>query len=114
MSLEQNSTVDGQVMQKITKSRIYEVPVLMRALDILEFLCGSDAPLRMNEISDATCVAPTTTYRILQTLSRRGYIAQNLEGRFSVMSVPGKGVASSPSEGDAGVHVPGGIGEIQP
>jgi len=104
LSLKQNSTGDGRVMQKITESRLYEIPVLMRTLDILEFLCGSDTPLRTNEISDATGVPRTTTYRILQTLSRRGYIAKDVKGRFSVLSMPGKSVASSRIQDGAGVH----------
>ena len=72
-------------MLKITKSRFYLVPVLMRTLDILEVLLRSDAPLKMNEISQRTGISKTTTYRILRTLVYRGYVGQDLEGRISML-----------------------------
>jgi DNA-binding IclR family transcriptional regulator len=75
-------------MLMVTKSRFYLVPVLMRALDILELLSRS-TPLKMGEISLAVDVSPTTTYRILQTLVHRGYLAQDLEGKFTVVNRPG-------------------------
>ena len=75
-------------MLRVTKSRFYLVPVLMRTLDILELLVRSNAPLKTNEISRVTGVSPTTTYRILRTLVYRGYLAQDLEGRFSMLNRP--------------------------
>ena len=82
-------------MQTVTNRQSNLVPVLMRTLDILEFLCGSDIPLKSNEISNATGVPLTTTYRIMQTLLRRGCVAQDMGGRFSILSLPAKGVISS-------------------
>lgn len=76
-------------MLRVTKNHFYVVPVLMRALDILEFLCERDSPIRMNEIATVTGVSQTTTYRILRTLVHRGYLAQDLEGRFSILRKPG-------------------------
>jgi ribose transport system substrate-binding protein len=76
-------------MFKTTKSRFYLVPVLMRALDILELLSRTPTPLKMGEISLAVDLSPTTTYRILQTLVQRGYLAQDLEERFTVVNRPG-------------------------
>lgn len=73
-------------MQKVTKRQPYSVPVLMRALDILEFLRGSDIPLKPDEISNATGVSRTTTYRILHTFVRRGYVAQDPRGKFCFLS----------------------------
>lgn len=72
-------------MLKITKSRFYLVPVLMRTLDILEALSNSDGPLKMNEISQKTGISKATTYRILRTLVYRGYVSQDIEGRFSML-----------------------------
>jgi hypothetical protein len=72
-------------MLKITKSRFYLVPVLMRTLDVLETLANSDVPLKMNEISHKTRISKTTTYRILRTLVYRGYVGQDIEGRFSLL-----------------------------
>ena len=71
-------------MLKVTRNRLYVVPVLMSSLDILEFLSRTEVPLKMNEISDATGVPLTTTYRILQTLVHRGYLAHDAEGRYSL------------------------------
>ena len=42
----------------------------------------------MNDISRATGVSQTTTYRILRTLVHRGYLSQDLEGRFSMLNRP--------------------------
>ncbi len=44
--------------------------------------------LNMNDISRATGVSQTTTYRILRTLVHRGYLSQDLEGRFSMLNRP--------------------------
>jgi len=55
----------------------------MRTLDILELLFRNNSPLKTNEISDIVRVPRTTTYRILRTLVHRGYVSQDLEGRFS-------------------------------
>ena len=64
------------------------VPVLMSTLDILEFLAGTEVPLKMNEISDATGVPLSTTYRILQTLVYRGFLAHDDEGKYSLANLP--------------------------
>jgi len=77
-------------MKKVAKRQPYSVPILMRALDILEFLRTSDIPLKPDEISNATGVSRTTTYRILHTFGLRGYVAQDAGGRFSFLSVPTK------------------------
>jgi hypothetical protein len=71
-------------MLRLTKSGSYSVPVVERALDILEVLHGSDFPLKTNEISSMAKVSRSTTYRILRTLVQRGYVFQNLDGEFSV------------------------------
>jgi DNA-binding IclR family transcriptional regulator len=67
-------------MKKVTKRQPYSVPILMRAFDILEFLRGSDIPLKPNEISNAIGVSRTMTYRILHTFVCRGYFAQDPGG----------------------------------
>jgi ribose transport system substrate-binding protein len=90
-------------MQKVTKRQPYSVPVLMRALDILEFLRGSNIPLKPDEISNATGVSRTTTYRILHTFVLRGYVAQDPGGRFSFLSLQAKTVISPQIESGSGV-----------
>jgi IclR helix-turn-helix domain len=64
----------------------------VRALDILELLSRSDIPLKTNDISKATKVPQTTTYRILRTLAHRGYVSQDVEGRFSILNPPGRDI----------------------
>ncbi len=81
-------------MKKATKRQPYSVPVLMRALDILEFLRGSDIPLKPDEFSNATGVSRTTTYRILHTFVLRGYVVQDPGGKFSFLSLKAKTVIS--------------------
>lgn len=71
-------------MLRISKTRSYFVPIIVRALDILELLSDSKTPLKTNEIADVTETPRSTTYRILRTLLERGYIYQNLDGRFGV------------------------------
>ena len=77
-------------MKKVTKRRPYSVPILMRALDILDFLRGSDIPLKPDEISNATGVSRTTTYRILHSFALRGYVALDPGGRFSFRECAGE------------------------
>jgi len=84
-------------MQRVGRKRIYVVPVLMRTFDILELLCGSDVALNSNEISNATDIPHTTTYRILQTLLLRGYVTQNHSGKFSIRSQLAKDPISAPT-----------------
>ena len=76
-------------MLKFVRNRLYIVPVLMHTLDILEFLSKAGAPIKMYEISNTTGIPPTTTYRILQTLVHRGYLAHDLEGKYSLVNPPG-------------------------
>jgi hypothetical protein len=71
-------------MLRLSENRSYCVPIILRALDIVELLQRSKSPLRTNEISDRTGVSLSTTYRILRTLLQRGYLCQNLQGQFSV------------------------------
>ena len=75
-------------MVKAAKSRFYLVPVLMHTLDILEILSTTDARLKLNEISDVAGVPLTTTYRILQTLVHREYLAHDPEGKYSLANLP--------------------------
>jgi DNA-binding transcriptional ArsR family regulator len=71
-------------MLRLIKTRFYFVPIILRALDILELLSGSEIPLKTNDISSATNVPQTTAYRILRTLAYRGYVLQDVEGGFSM------------------------------
>lgn len=68
-------------MLKLKKEpRSYVVPVVERTFDILESL--NTTPRKASEIADGTGIARSTTYRILRTLVRRGYVAQVASGGY--------------------------------
>ena len=69
-------------MLRLSKGRTYTVPVVMRALDILEFLFHNPSPMKLDEISRRTRVARSSTYRILGTLEHRGYVSRSLDGEY--------------------------------
>jgi len=69
-------------MLRITHHRAYEVPMVMRALDILEFLRRTNLALKMDEIAAQTNTSRTSTYRIIRTLVIRGYLSESLNGQY--------------------------------
>lgn len=71
-------------MLRLSQTRSYSVPIVLRALDILELLMESNMPRRMNDISDSTGIPRSTTYRILRTFVERGYVVQHLDGGFHI------------------------------
>jgi hypothetical protein len=70
-------------MLRLSRQRSYTVPVLMRALDILEFLQRNGSSFLANQISAETKVPLSSTYRIVRTLVQRGYLEQSISGRYS-------------------------------
>ena len=71
-------------MLRISRTRSYLVPVVLRTLDIVEVLRKSDSPLKANELAATSQISRSTTYRILRTLLERGYVCQNLDGSYSI------------------------------
>lgn len=69
-------------MLVIRETRFYFVPIVVRTIDIIELLLSEEAPLSTREVSESVGVPVTTTYRILRTLLQRGYVMQDLQGRF--------------------------------
>jgi DNA-binding IclR family transcriptional regulator len=70
-------------MLRLSNTHSYRVPVVIRTLDIFETLRKSATPLSANVIADRTRTSRSTAYRILRTLLERGYVTQNLDGKFS-------------------------------
>lgn len=70
--------------------RLYLIPVLSKALDILELLQTEHQPKSLEEIYQRTNISKTTVYRILKTFTHRGYLAQSDNGLYRLVSRPRK------------------------
>jgi len=70
--------------------RLYLIPVLSKALDILELLQGERAPLALEHIHQKTNISKTTVYRVLKTFVHRGYLAQSQDGLYRFAANPKK------------------------
>lgn len=62
--------------------RLYLIPVLSKALDILELLQAENRPMSLEEIHKKTKISKTTVYRVLKTYVHRGYLAQTSDGLY--------------------------------
>ena len=74
---------------KVSK-RLYLIPVLSKALDILELLQSAGEPLPLEAIYRRTGVSKTTVFRVLKTLVHRGYAARNTDGLYVPIVRPKK------------------------
>ena len=86
---------------KTGPSRLYLIPVLSKALDILELLQKENQACSLEEIFQRTNISKTTVYRILKTFTHRGYLAQSENGLYRLVSRPRKirfGFGSESSE----------------
>jgi ribose transport system substrate-binding protein len=70
--------------------RLYLIPVLSKALDILELLQSERSPLALENIHQRTNISKTTVYRILKTFVHRGYLAQAQDGLYRFTAAPKK------------------------
>lgn len=77
-------------MPKSSTKRLYLIPILSKALDILELLQQEDRPMALEAIYQRTRISKTTVYRILKTFVHRGYLAQSQEGLYRLVSRPRK------------------------
>ena len=85
--------------QKI--KRLYLIPILSKALDILELLEAEKKPLTLELIYQRSAISKTSVYRILKTFVHRGYVAQTQDGAYRLVSRPKKmrfGFASQSAE----------------
>lgn len=69
---------------------MYLIPVLSKALDILELLQAEGQPLSLEAIHRRTHVSKTTVYRVLKTFVHRGYISQAPDGTYRHVMRPKK------------------------
>ncbi len=77
-------------MPKSSTTRLYLIPVLSKALDILELFQHEDRPMALEAIYERTRISKTTVYRILKTLVHRGYLAHSQDGLYRLVSRPRK------------------------
>jgi ribose transport system substrate-binding protein len=88
-------------LRKTAPKRLYLIPVLSKALDVLELLQLDNRPQGLESIYAQTNISKTTVYRILKTLVHRGYLAQTQDGLYRIVSRPRKirfGFGSESSE----------------
>jgi ribose transport system substrate-binding protein len=68
--------------------RLYLIPILSKALDVLELLEQKNAPVTLEDVFQETHISKTSVYRILKTLVHRGYVAQSQTGHYRLVSRP--------------------------
>jgi ribose transport system substrate-binding protein len=68
--------------------RLYLIPILSKALDVIELLEQDNAPLTLEDVYQKTNISKTSVYRILKTLVHRGYLAQTPNGQYRLVSRP--------------------------
>ena len=75
---------------RVKPKRLYLIPVLTKALDILELLQSEDQPMVLETIHQKTRISKTTVYRILKTLVHRGYATQTADRQYRHVARPKK------------------------
>jgi len=70
--------------------RLYLIPVLSKALDILELMQSENQPMTLEAIHRQTKISKTTVYRVLKTFAHRGYLSQSPDGLYRQVSRPKK------------------------
>ena len=59
-------------LPKAKIKRLYLIPILSKALDVLELLEQQNAPVALEDVFQKTNISKTSVYRILKTLVHRG------------------------------------------
>ena len=77
-------------MVRKTTKRLYLIPVLSKALDILELLQAENEPMTLEAIYRRTKISKTTVYRVLKTYVHRGYLSQSSDGLYRHVTRPKK------------------------
>ncbi len=77
-------------MVRKTTKRLYLIPVLSKALDILELLQAENQPMTLESLHRQTRISKTTVYRVLKTFVHRGYLSQSPDGLYRHITRPKK------------------------
>jgi ribose transport system substrate-binding protein len=75
-------------LPKAKIKRLYLIPILSKALDVIELLEEGRAPVSLEDVYQKTKISKTSVYRILKTLVHRGYVAQAQNGQYRLVSRP--------------------------
>jgi len=75
-------------LAKAKIKRLYLIPILSKALDVIELLEQDNTPLTLEDVYQRTKISKTSVYRILKTLVHRGYLAQTPSGQYRLVSRP--------------------------
>ena len=77
-------------MAKPELKRLYHIPILSKALDVLELMQAENQPLTLEDLYQRTGISKTSVYRILKTFVHRGYIAYTADGLYRLATRPRK------------------------
>jgi ribose transport system substrate-binding protein len=77
-------------LAKTGLKRLYHIPILSKALDIVESLQIERKSVSLEFLHQRTGFSKTTIYRILKTLEHRGYLAHQGDGLYRLVSLPSK------------------------
>jgi ribose transport system substrate-binding protein len=69
-----DTKVPGKQREPTPRSNKYEIPVLAKALDVLDCFDPEGQPMTLAQVVHKSGISQTTAYRILHTLCSRGYI----------------------------------------
>jgi ribose transport system substrate-binding protein len=75
-------------LAKTKIKRLYLIPILSKALDVIELFEQGNVPMTLEDVYQKTKISKTSVYRILKTLVHRGYLAQTPSGQYRLVSRP--------------------------
>jgi ribose transport system substrate-binding protein len=76
------ATPGRQMAARKTTKRLYLIPILTKALDILELAKTESQPMTLESVHRLTKISKTTVYRVLKTFVHRGYLSQSTDGLY--------------------------------
>lgn len=86
--INERSRTDSARRRNPHVNRSYIIPVLRKALLVIEVMKSSERPLNVDQLAKITGIAKSTVYRILRTLSAYGYLPDGADGIYSFRHVP--------------------------
>jgi ribose transport system substrate-binding protein len=69
-------------LTKAKMNRLYLIPTLSKAMDILELIESEKRALALEDIFQRVHISRSSVYRILKTFVHRGYLAQSQDGHY--------------------------------